>query len=404
MLPPDFDSDITHYDYPLPDGRIARHPLPRRDASKLLVYDRATRQLADHSFGQLPALLEPGTLLVANNARVIAARLAFAKPTGARIEVFCLEPHAPADYSQALAATGSCQWKCLVGNQKKWKTGAVQAPDGSGGTLSATLAERLGDHCVVEFQWDGGATFGEILERAGRIPIPPYLNRESDESDAERYQTIFGAAPGSVAAPTAGLHFTPEVLDALRRAGVDRAEVTLHVGAGTFRPVSTASAAQHAMHRERFAVSAQCLAALRAHPGRVAAVGTTTVRTLESLYHLGAQLLAGTFNPADPHVDQWEPYAGGEAARPTADEALAAIEQHLRGTGRGALEASTSVMIVPGYQPKIARRLVTNFHQPRSTLLLLLASLVGDEWRRMYRHALDNGYRFLSYGDSCLIL
>ena len=394
---------IEDYDYPLPDERIARYPLPQRDHSKLL-YLRGG-DLSEHHFYDLPALLPTGTMLVFNDTRVIHARLLFRKETGAVIEVFCLEPH-DMDVTEAFAQRERCTWTCFIGNNKKWKEGPLsgQWRVGSGEfCLTAERREAVGNAWVVDFRWTGGHSFAEVIEAAGVIPLPPYLGREAEADDATRYQTVYAHHDGSVAAPTAGLHFTPEVLDTLRSHGIDTEYITLHVGAGTFKPVSTATIGEHEMHVEPVHVSTENLRRLIAHEGKpIVAVGTTTVRTLESLYWFGAQLSA---NPAleRMHVGQWDPYTL-PADGLSYTESYRRILDWMERRGTTVLDGATQLMIAPGYRYRVIDGLVTNFHQPRSTLLLLVSALIGDRWRECYRYALDHGFRFLSYGDSCLFL
>lgn len=406
---------IADYDYPLPQERIASHPCEPRDACKLLRVGE-DGSASHHAFSELPSLLGDGTLLVCNNTRVINARIAMRKATGAAIEIFCLEPRFPADYDRAFAATGSCRWNCLVGNLKKWKgeplVKHLSLPDGSEATLEAGYITQLpGAGHEVEFSWTPAeATFATIIEAAGYIPIPPYLNRASEQADASDYQTVYSRIKGSVAAPTAGLHFTPALLEALQREGIERRELTLHVGAGTFQPVKSDEIGQHPMHTEVFSIDRALLSELleALESGRtVAAVGTTTVRTLESLPFIGRRLSRGL----PLHVDQWEAYDGDSFS--TA-EALQAIIRHMDDTGTDRLTASTAIMIAPGFRWRVVRRIVTNFHQPQSTLLLLVASFLQRHedspqpgmpplWRRLYDEALACGYRFLSYGDAMLL-
>ncbi|MBQ6652546.1 MAG: S-adenosylmethionine:tRNA ribosyltransferase-isomerase [Prevotella sp.] len=430
-----YDLKMADYDYELPDERIAKYPLPRRDQSKLLVYDRGA--ISEDCFANLADRLPDDALMVFNNTKVIHARLHFRKATGALIEIFLLEPVSPSDYEQAFGQTATCRWNCLVGNQKKWKEGTLSAPIASG-TLRVTRVSRPpsvlpgGDDgigglssppggseggLIIEFAWDGGLTFSEIIEQTGQLPIPPYLHRETEESDKTTYQTVYSKIDGSVAAPTAGLHFTPEVLAAIDSRGIRREELTLHVGAGTFKPVKTAGIADHDMHTEHISVRRQTIEQLLAHGCRAIAVGTTSVRTLESLYYIGARLHAG--QPFQSHVGQWEPYThpqplpkGGECFPPpqgglrggSPAQSLEAILRYLDQNRLDTLHASTQIIIVPGYSYKYVRALVTNFHQPRSTLLLLVSALVGDDWRTIYRYALDHQFRFLSYGDSSLLI
>lgn len=390
---------IADYDYPLPDERIARYPLEERDQSKLLVLHGG---ISEHRFYELPNLLPAGSMLVFNDTRVIHARLRFRKPTGATIEIFCLEPYRMA-VSEAFEQRGHCTWLCLVGNNKRWREGVISGSWLVGGktcTLTATRREARDDAWIVDFDWDGGASLAEVIEVAGQIPLPPYLKREAEADDAVRYQTVYARHDGSVAAPTAGLHFTPRVFAALREAGIATEYVTLHVGAGTFKPVSSDLIGQHVMHTEGVQLSADNLRHLIAHPGPVVPVGTTSVRTLESVYWFGVQLES---HGADAmHVSQWEPYA--HDVRMPFREAYANVLRWLEERGETTLTGETQLMIAPGYRYRVVDALVTNFHQPKSTLLLLVSALIGDRWRECYRYALDHGFRFLSYGDSCLFI
>ena len=404
------DIEIKEFDYPLPDERIAKFPLQQRDACKLICSGR-DGGISHHVFSDLPGLVEPGTLMVANETKVINARMEFRKPTGSRIEIFILEPHDPEDYALSFAANGRCSWVCLVGNAKRWKEGALTKPlriDGREVILSArVIGENPEGSRIVEFSWDApDVSFAQIVEGAGNIPIPPYLNRDSQESDSSDYQTVFSRVQGSVAAPTAGLHFTPGLLAALDARGVRRETLVLHVGAGTFRPVKADAIGDHPMHTETFAVTRRLVAAIAdaLREGRpVMAVGTTSVRTLESLPYLGRHIAAGR---ADMHVSQWEAYDEGDF---DTAEALQAIIGYMDREQTDSLTASTAIMIAPGFRWRIVSRMVTNFHQPQSTLLLLVSSFLNPggadnpQWRRIYREALDSGYRFLSYGDACLL-
>jgi len=401
--------DINLYDYPLPDSRIASHPLPQRDNCLLLLRDR-NGDLSTHRFTELPVLLPPGAMLVYNNTKVINARLHFRKGadgSGALIEVFCLEPTSPSDYVMSFAAENHCEWKCFVGNSKRWKNEplkrTVEFDDGRRVTLTAERVSREGNHSVVRFSWNdegkASVSFAELIDAAGELPIPPYLNRETEQSDLTDYQTVFSHISGSVAAPTAGLHFTPALLEQIDAAGMVRRELTLHVGAGTFQPVKTDSVAEHEMHREFISVSRDLIAELALCERPVVAVGTTSVRTLESLYHMGCRAAAGL----DPTtVSQWEAYDQSHDVLSTA-EALTALEKWLDEHRLIHLVASTQIIICPGYRYRVVNAMVTNFHQPRSTLLLLVSAFVGEEWRRIYDYALAGGYRFLSYGDACLL-
>lgn len=394
---------INDFDYPLPDSLIASHPLEQRDACRLLVR-RADGELLDTVFSQLPQLLPSGALLIYNNTKVINARLKMSKPTGAVIEVFCLEPHTPADYACNFASTQGCSWHCIVGNSKRWKEGEVSlrlTVDDTPLTLRAFRESIDGAESVVRFSWDNPKiSFSRIIESAGQIPIPPYLNRPSEQADATDYQTVYSRIEGSVAAPTAGLHFTPALLNEIDKAGIRRAEVTLHVGAGTFRPVKSETIGEHPMHGEFINVSRQLIEQLINEQGPVIAVGTTSVRTLESLYHLGCMAAAGLTPDILP---QWYPYHG-EHPHLTVAEALGALIRYLDDNNAERLIANTHIIIAPGYEFKIVKGMVTNFHQPRSTLLLLVSAFTGGDWRKMYDHALQSGYRFLSYGDAQLLL
>lgn len=394
---------IDDYDYPLPDSSIAAHPLRERDRCRLLVR-HSDGTLSDRIFADLPALLPKGALLIYNNTRVINARLKMRKPTGAVIEVFCLEPHTPADYACNFASTDGCSWHCIVGNSKRWKEGEVSLDltiDGRRLTLYAERVSIDGPESVVRFRWsDPEISFSRIIESAGQIPIPPYLNRPSEESDSTDYQTVYSRIEGSVAAPTAGLHFTPALLESLDRAGIHRAEVTLHVGAGTFRPVKSDTIGEHPMHGEFINVSRDIIERLSAEENPVIAVGTTTVRTLESLYHLGCMVAQGG-RPED--LPQWYPY-GSDHPHLSAPEAFRYLLEYMDSQGLDRLIANTHIIIAPGYEFKVVDGMVTNFHQPRSTLLLLVSAFTGGDWLPMYRHALESGYRFLSYGDAQLLL
>lgn len=396
---------IADYDYPLPDERIAKYPLAERDASKLLHYQGGS--ISETVFRNLPTLLPQGTLMVFNNTRVIRARLHFRKATGAQIEVFCLEPHTPADYEQSFAARGSASWTCLVGNLKRWHEGTLEQTLNVGGHEVRLTAERLGLSGTgheVRFRWDDDSlTFAELLDAAGALPIPPYLNRQTEERDLVTYQTVYSRIKGSVAAPTAGLHFTPQVLADIDAAGIGREEVTLHVGAGTFKPVKSETIGGHEMHSEQFAVRRTTVERLLAHGATCTAVGTTSVRTLESLYFLGCMVNdCPDTDPSALRVGQWQPYErdytlSGEAS-------LSALLRYMEAHDLDVLHAPTQIIIVPGYRFRIVSRMLTNFHQPQSTLLLLVSAFVGENrWRDIYRYALDNGFRFLSYGDSSLL-
>lgn len=396
---------ISNYNYELPDERIAKHPLAEREQCKLLHYDG--KMVYDRHFYDVPAMLPQGATLIYNNTRVINARLRFAKATGSVIEIFCLEPVAPCDYEQIFQTTDSCTWLCLVGNSKRWKQGDLEQLviiDGTEVTLRATRGERRGNSWEITFSWSAGATFASVLEATGEIPIPPYLNRGTEDSDSDDYQTVYSHINGSVAAPTAGLHFTQQLLDECDQRGIKRRELTLHVGAGTFQPVKSENIGDHEMHHEFIAVKRDLIEELIACNGPVVAVGTTSVRTLESLYYVG-QILE--YNPqADGEeltVKQWMPYT--TPCEIDTRKALQNIVDYLDRTGCNVYMGSTQLMIAPGFNYRLVNGIITNFHQPQSTLLLLVAAFVGeDKWRSLYDHALDNGYRFLSYGDGCLFL
>ena len=394
---------IAEYDYPLPDERIAKYPLAERDRSKLLLY--RSGGIVEEKFSNLPGFVPQGALMVFNNTRVIQARLRFRKETGAQIEVFCLEPEQPADYQQVFQETRECVWQCLVGNSSRWKSGVLSQVINIGGVDVTLSVERVSCAAVnlVRFFWDGGFSFAELLEAAGELPIPPYLNRRTEESDKNTYQTVYSKVKGSVAAPTAGLHFTPAVLSDLDAAGVQRGEVTLHVGAGTFKPVKSELIADHEMHEEYIEVQRGLIERLVAAGGAAVAVGTTSVRTLESLYFLGERV---SENPAveesELFVEQWTPYSR-EHTLSTVD-ALKALLAWLDAKGLDRVHSHTRIMIAPGYKFRIVKAIVTNFHQPKSTLLLLVSAFIGEDWRRVYDYALENGFRFLSYGDSSLLI
>ena len=395
--------NINDFDYPLPDERIAKFPLAERDSSKLLVYRGG--EISERHFSDISEELPEGSLLVFNNTKVVRARLVMHKPSGARVEVFCLEPHAPADYEHAFAVKSECEWSCIVGNLKKWKEGAVQIPfeyEGEAYTLQAYIAERGTREHIVRFEWAAPMTFGELLEYLGRIPIPPYLNRESEEIDNTRYQTVYSRFEGSVAAPTAGLHFTESLIERMKARGFDFAEVTLHVGAGTFLPVKDEDATKHSMHTEHFGVTLATLRKLRENYGKIVAVGTTSVRTLESLTALAWRIKSGKAYDCAT-VGQWELY--DIPAEFSGEEALDTLILYMEQQGLDRLRAATEIMITPlGYNYRIVRNIVTNFHQPKSTLLLLVSAYLGDDWHKIYDYALSHDFRFLSYGDSSLLM
>ena len=396
---------ISDYNYPLPDERIAKFPLPVRDQSKLLVYKHG--EVSETHFTSLPDYLEPGSLMIFNNTKVIQARLHFRKETGALIEIFCLEPIQPNDYVLNFQQTEHAAWLCMIGNLKKWKEGPLHKEvtvKGRTITLTAKRGACHGTSHWVDFTWDDSEiTFADILEVFGELPIPPYLNRETQESDLKTYQTVYSKIKGSVAAPTAGLHFTERVLGALKDKGVDLKEVTLHVGAGTFRPVKSKEINGHDMHTEYISVNKQVIEDLIAHNGEATAVGTTSVRTLESLYYIGVTI---SHHPdasqEEMHVKQWTPY--DTHPQLSAIESLQCILDYLNRHGLDMLNTSTQIIIAPGYEYKIVKRIVTNFHQPQSTLLLLVSAFVKGDWHKIYDYALSHDFRFLSYGDSSLLI
>lgn len=394
---------IEDYNYPLPDERIAKYPLPRRDASKLLIYKDG--KVDTKVFSELPQFLPEGSLMVFNDTKVVPARLHFVRETGAKIEIFCLQPVNPVEYNTAFAATESCSWQCVIGNFKRWKDDLLSydIPEGCEAeiakmNLRARLVSREAQTGVVEFTWEGGEPFSRVLELCGQVPIPPYLNRETEALDVERYQTLYAHIRGSVAAPTAGLHFTEETLQAIRDKGIDIENVCLHVGAGTFLPVKSSNVADHPMHREPFVVTLDFLRKLLDRKGKLVAVGTTSVRTLESLYYVGVSIIE-TGAPED--VPQWAPYTRDYSY--STEEALQAIVSWLEKGRLSALKVGTRIIIVPGFQFRLVDVLVTNFHQPESTLILLVSAFVAGDWRTIYDYALANDYRFLSYGDSSLL-
>ena len=400
---------IADYNYPLPDERIAKYPLAERDHSKLLVYRNG--QVSEDVFYHVGDYIAPDSLLIYNNTRVIQARLEFHKATGARIEIFCLEPIAPHDYQLSLGSTTGCTWKCMVGNVKKWHDESLEfRVESLGVTLRAYKEQTMGNTFAIRFEWNGdNISFAEILDAAGELPIPPYLNRKTEESDKTTYQTVYSRIKGSVAAPTAGLHFTDKVLNDLRNRGIETDEVTLHVGAGTFLPVKTADANEHTMHTEIIAVPKETIKHIISKLGKIVAVGTTSMRTLESLYFIGAKLRntgISEYRNTEIHVGQFEPYE--EVRSETVSlcevrEKLQAIIDYLEATGQETLHAETQIMIKPGYEFHVVDQLITNFHQPQSTLLLLVSAFVGGDWKTIYDYALSHDFRFLSYGDSSIL-
>ncbi len=402
---------IADYTYNLPEERIAKYPLAERDHSKLLVYREGL--VSEDIFYNIGNYIDPKALLIYNNTRVIQARLEFHKPSGARIEVFCLEPLEPHDYQLSLTTTAGCVWKCMVGNAKKWKEGqpiqiANLKAHHTEFVLRAYKEQVMGNTYAVRFEWDGqDITFAEILDTVGELPIPPYLNRKTEESDKTTYQTVYSRIKGSVAAPTAGLHFTQKVLEDLRARGIEMDEVTLHVGAGTFLPVKTADANEHTMHTEIIAVPRETIAHIKQKAGHIVAVGTTSMRTLESLYFIGCKVQQKNeerqkcSDDVFLHIGQFEPYEREYTM--TLEDSMQAILDWLDATGQKTLHAETQIMIKPGYQFRVVDKLITNFHQPQSTLLLLVSAFVGGDWKTIYRYALEHDFRFLSYGDSSIL-
>ena len=396
------DIRIEDFNYDLPDERIAKYPLPTRDASKLLVYRRGKPE--EKKFVDISSYLPEGSMMVFNDTKVVPARLHFQRESGAHIEIFCLEPIQPEEYVTMFAVTDRCRWKCIVGNIKRWKNDTLSLynpesdMDVTDMALKADLIERQGETSIVEFSWSNGAPFSRVLEVCGSIPIPPYLNRDTEDIDLERYQTLYARFRGSVAAPTAGLHFTENVLEQIRSKGITTETVCLHVGAGTFLPVKSSLVSEHTMHREPFVITLDLLEKLVARKGKLVSVGTTSVRTLESLYYIGVKCIE-TGTPAD--VMQWEPYEREYAY--STKEALSALIAYMKANSLKDLQLGTRIIIVPGYQFRVVDVLVTNFHQPQSTLLLLVSAFVGGDWKNIYDYALSHDFRFLSYGDSSIL-
>lgn len=396
---------IADYNYELPDDRVAKYPLPNRDESKLLVYKNGSFE--ESVFNRITDYLPKDSLLVFNNTKVIHARIFFRKETGSSIEVFCLEPYNMA-VSEAFEQRKECRWMCFVGNNKKWKSGKLSREIIDGDkkiNLTVSREEACGNAWIVLFEWDDDSySFAHIIEKAGTIPLPPYLNRAAEADDKERYQTVYAQHEGSVAAPTAGLHFTPNVFAKLKNIGIDTEFVTLHVGAGTFKPVDSETIGEHEMHVERIQITRENVENLLKHIHQpIIAVGTTSVRTLESLYWIGVKLCYGLVSN-DLSVEQWEPYELSEKPRIGAEESLSKVLAFMDDNDLDVLYGSTKLMIAPGYEYRIVKGIVTNFHQPQSTLLLLVSALIGEVWKQGYSYALNNGFRFLSYGDSCLFL
>lgn len=393
---------IEDYNYLLPDERIAKYPLSSRDSSKLLVYKDSVPQ--EYTFKDISGILPSDSLMVFNDTKVVPARLHFQRSTGAHIEIFCLEPVSPEEYVSMFAVTERCRWKCIVGNVKRWKNDTLTLynplndKEIDSMNLCADLVERTGETSIVEFTWKTDAPFSKVLEVCGNIPIPPYLNRETEEVDHDRYQTLYARFRGSVAAPTAGLHFTEEVLDTIREQNIDTETVCLHVGAGTFLPVKSSLVSEHPMHREPFVVTLDLIEKLIAHSGKLIAVGTTSVRTLESLYYVGVSCIE---NGCPEDVSQWAPYSREYSY--STEESLHAIAEYMKDNDLKELKVGTRIIIVPGFRFRMVDILVTNFHQPQSTLLLLISAFVGGDWKTIYDFALDHGFRFLSYGDSSVL-
>lgn len=400
------DLSISDFTYRLPEDRIAKYPLPERDSSRLLIYKKGI--ISEDLYKNIGEYIPPESLLVFNNTKVIEARILFQKPTGGVIEIFCLEPHEQyGDITQAMAQTGNVLWKCLVGGASKWKHGELLQKKIITATeplmLSAAYREKRTDHFIIELSWSPPAlSFAEMIHLAGAVPLPPYIKRAAEASDAERYQTVYARADGSVAAPTAGLHFTEQVFASLAEKNIQKDFVTLHVGAGTFKPVKSVTMAEHAMHAEYIDIHIDTIENVLTHLDKtIVAVGTTSLRTLESLYWLGLKLLTQPANPG-LEIHQWEPYEYKGAQIPAAD-ALQALLQWLKLKNKKRLLSRTQLMIAPGYQARIAKGLITNFHQPQSTLLLLVAALAGKDWKKIYDYALQHDFRFLSYGDGSLV-
>lgn len=399
------DIDINDYDYDLPSDRIAQYPVNERDKSQLLIFKKNT--IVKDTFSNIDEYIPPDSLLVFNNTRVIRARILFRKETGAVIEILCLEPLAPSDYALSFSSTKPVEWKCIVGNLKKWKSGILKTQFKYNDNQYFLSAERLqseGEACRIKFSWNcKDMSFGEVIETTGHIPLPPYINRKDEAEDIERYQTVYSKIRGSVAAPTAGLHFTENVFGKFKSKGIRSVELTLHVGAGTFQPVKAENIYDHEMHCEHFSIDTNTIGLLLVNQGKIIPVGTTSVRTLESLYWLGVKLIQ---NPAESFPElslrQWEAYEMSSTI--SVEESFDALLNYLKERNLTNLQAATSIMIVPGYEFRLTNGMVTNFHQPRSTLLLLISAWTGKMWKDIYTFAVENRFRFLSYGDSSLLL
>jgi S-adenosylmethionine:tRNA ribosyltransferase-isomerase len=398
------DIDLKEYDYNLPPGRIAQYPASERDLSQLLIYKENT--ISKDIFRNIDHHIPPDSLLVFNNTRVIRARILFRKETGAVIEVLCLEPLNPVEYEISFSSAEPVEWKCIVGNLKKWKSGIIKTSYILSGKCYELVAQRVkqeGDAWRVRFEWGSeGTSFGEVIELAGKLPLPPYLEREAEPEDMNRYQTVYSRIRGSVAAPTAGLHFTDHMIESLKSSGIHSTEVTLHVGAGTFKPIKTKSISDHEMHIEHFSVSREAVEMLQEYEGRIIPVGTTGVRTIESLYWLGVKLKNKPPDPSEElSLGQWEAYES--VSDIPVCEAIEAILKYMKDNRLQVLHASTGIIIIPGYEFRMMKGIITNFHQPMSTLLLLISAWVRESWKDIYRYALENDFRFLSYGDCSLL-
>lgn len=399
------DINLDEYDYHLSEERIAQYPAEKRDHSKLLIYNKG--MMADDLFKNIHNYLPADSLMVINDTRVIRARIIFRKETGAIIEIFCLEPLSPMDYQQAFSAGSPVEFKCIVGNLKKWKQNPLRTnfnKDNKKYTLTATKISSEGEAWRIRFSWDTKAlSFAEVIESAGHIPLPPYVKRDDEEEDNIRYQTVYSKSEGSVAAPTAGLHFTDTLLNKIKRKGIRRASLTLHVGAGTFKPVKTNDVSQHEMHCEHFFIHKQVIEALLTQEGKIISVGTTCVRALESLYYTGVQILNGKAGKNGRFfIDQWEYLSCNNGY--SAKESLSAILAYMDKAGIMVVNTATRIMIIPGYNFHLVDAMITNFHMPKSTLLLLVSAWTGEDWKEIYNYALNNDFRFLSYGDSSLLL
>ncbi len=398
--------NIADYDYDLPENRIAQYPARERDNSKLLLFDG--QNTTSDVFRNIDRYIPKDSLLVFNNTRVIRARLLFQKTSGARVEIFCLEPLSPSVYESSFSSKSPVEWKCIVGNLKKWKTGVLTLKFMINNDEQDLIAEKVcseGEAWRIRFGWNNeDLSFGEVIQASGHIPLPPYINREDSGEDTERYQTVYSVVKGSVAAPTAGLHFTENILDRIKKKGIRKADITLHVGAGTFQPVRVRNLSDHEMHCEHFFVTIDTIYDLIENQGRIIAVGTTSVRTLESLYWLGVKLMRKSKNGLTRNtINQWEPYDNDDDHNLPVKDSMIALADYMVRNKLTVLDGSTRIMIIPGYKFRMINGMITNFHQPRSTLLLLISAWTGHSWRNIYKYALDNGFRFLSYGDSSLL-